>query len=230
MPPNQSTNKISAFIGIILLIAVIVFTIFINVSEKISIEEPTKVAKNEKVEIPLPEDFTKIEIARLWQLEGVESNKVIIPNEEKELYMSVNKRPKRFGFAFLPDVDEYERDFLSKDSSYIHYGILKFNRNEKRKIKDFELLNHDMNFVASHVGHLIVKFQINSIHILPKNNYFTCINFNDSSKLFLIKDNKKVENSYYKEFIKEANFVNDSTKLYLPKVVKNHEKIRLKEE
>ncbi|WP_338790878.1 hypothetical protein [Bernardetia sp. MNP-M8] len=219
MSQSPTTSKFSSFIGIVLLLIIIVFTVFISFSEKISIEELVKVTTDEQIdEIPLHKDFTKIEIERLWQLEGVESKKVVIPNKEKELYMSVNKRRKRFGFAFLPDVSEYERDFLSKDSSYIHYGILKFNRNERMKIETFELLYYDMNSVASHVGHLITNFQISSIYILPENNYFTCINLKDSSKVFLIKDNKTIENTYYKEFIKEAKFLNDSTKLYLPKV------------
>ena len=218
MPQNQSSSKISRVIGITLLLSVIGFTIFINFLEKESIEELVKITTDEQIEeTPWSKDFTKIDIGRFWQLEGVEAKKVVIPNKENELYMSVNKRRKRFGFTFLPDVDEYERDFLSKDSSYIHYGILKFNRNEQMKIETFELLYYNMNSVASHVGHLIAKYQISSIDILPENNYFTCINFNDGSKVFLIKDNKKVENTYYKEFIKEAKFLNDSTKLYLPK-------------
>ncbi|WP_375560141.1 hypothetical protein ACE193_20855 [Bernardetia sp. OM2101] len=219
MPQNQSSNKVSSIIGFLLLAGIVGFTVFISFFVEKTSEEVVEVKTDEEVEkTPLHKDFTKIEIGQLWQLEGVESKRVVIPNKEKELYMSVNKRRKCFGFTFLNDIDEYERDFLSKDSSYIHYGILKFNRNERMQMESFELLYYDMNSVASHVGHLIAKFQISSIDFLPKNNYFTCINFNDSSKVFLIKDNESIKNTYYKEFIKEAKFLNDSTKLYLPKV------------
>ena len=57
MTRNQPTNKISAFIGIALFIAIITFTVFID----IPIEEKEKEFKS----------FTQNELGDLWELDSV---------------------------------------------------------------------------------------------------------------------------------------------------------------
>ena len=211
MPQNQSTSKISRVIGIALLISIIGFTIFINFSEKEFIQEEENIKfKEEK-----SREFSPNELLAFWELEGIRADKIAPrTKEQSETYIAISKI-----------IRSLESDF-SEDSLFIHYGSVRFSTmsgsdNDKpEKLTNFKIIDRNDTHLelVNRISKLFIDYQIHSVSILPKSNYSTCINLKDSTKIFLIKDNKKVENSYYKEFIKEAVFLNDSTKLYLPKL------------
>ncbi|WP_338763843.1 hypothetical protein WAF17_20535 [Bernardetia sp. ABR2-2B] len=208
MPQNQFTNKISAFIGIALLLGIIAFTIFINFYQKNTIKE----IKKEKFKKRRNQPFAPNELLKFWELEGLRADKIALrTKKQSNIYISISKT-----------IHSLESD-SSKDSLFIHYGAVRFstiNSGENdEELTDFKItiINDTYLDLVQRIGNLFIDYQIHSVSILPKSNYSTCINLKDSSKVFLIKGNKKIENSYYKEFVKEARFLNDSTKLYLPK-------------
>ncbi|WP_338815749.1 hypothetical protein V9L05_22335 (plasmid) [Bernardetia sp. Wsw4-3y2] len=211
MSQNPTINKFSSFIGIALLLSIIAFTVFINFYERQVTEELEAIEFEEEKN----QAFTPNELLDFWELEGIRADKIAARTKEQDkTYIVISKT-----------VRSLESD-LSKDSLFVYYGSVEFStmnsgeNNKNEELAYFKIIdkNDTQLDLVNQISNLFIDHQIHSISVLPKSNHFTCINFKDSSKVFLIKDNKTIENTYYKEFIKEAKFLNDSTKLYLPKV------------
>lgn len=216
----QTSNKLSSFIGIILLIAIIIFTVFIN----FFIEKPTEIVEeSEEIEVVKlaeprsePESFNATDFANFWNLENVHTD-----------YENVGSDTEKKVIKLYENIEANYGSFNKK--STVFYGKLKFKNpnapieTDVYPFKDFEIDSKtlDENISRIHqIGSLLVKYQINSVITKEKYGNFTCIYFKNGSRVFLVKKNDKVIDKYYYKLIQEAEYVNDSTKIAFPEMVR----------
>lgn len=62
------------------------------------------------------------------------------------------------------------------------------------------------------IGTIFLKYQINSITTELEN--FTRIELKNGEKVFLIRGNIEIKDSYNRGFLEKSKLLNDSTKLY----------------
>jgi hypothetical protein len=211
MPQNPISNKLTSFIGIILLLGIIGFTVFIN----FFIEKPIEEIEEEEAEVvkvtePEFSILDSAELANLWKLEKfgyittdlINSSNDLEPNTKRRLQEAYNN------FA--------QGEFI------INYGMLEFKHSyptnyttklEEFHIKEFDFVYYDK---LEEIGRLFLKYQIESIVTEPKAGDFTKIELKDGRQLFLIKQNAKIKTEYSQKLIERAEYLNDSTKIIYP--------------
>lgn len=206
MPHNQSTNKISAFIGIVLLIAIIAFTVFIN----IPVEEKEKEFK----------PFAQNELNDFWKLDSIETT------YKGESVIEIHKIIKdKILFDSLKEEQNSNCYFTENENETIYYyGDLAFlSHDNKSKILGFEVWEEsteENRIYLSNIGHFFTKYNISSVSSASTNWTFTVIDLKDGRKIFLLKKGTVIERNEYQELIEQASFINDSTLIILPLTVK----------
>ncbi len=151
-------SKLSSFIGIILLIAIIGFTVFINFFVEEPMEEIKEVENVVFEEEAVLEDtlvnfkdryFTETELSDLWKLENIHTDSIVTNEVENRTYMKIYKE---LGFTKLnPFRDsalieilgesEMRELFIDVSSKYtIYNGIISFKHVEQ---DDVSLSNTD---------------------------------------------------------------------------------------
>jgi hypothetical protein len=233
MPQNQSTNKLSSFIGITLLLVVIGFTIFIN----FFVEKPIEKIEEEKIEIVKTEEpqFSNLDsadLANLWKLEKLQTDSIKIDYQELKIHVQVNKN---FGYITTElinnsnnlETEEKKRlqeayDDFAQGEFIIKYGMLEFKHsyptNYTTKLEKFSFKEVDFAYYykLEEIGNIFLKYQIESIFTESKAGDFTKIELKDGRQLFLIKKDAKIKTQYSKELIERAEYLNDSTRVILP--------------
>jgi len=216
MPHNQPTNKISAFIGITLLLLVLGFTVFINIP------------KQEKEKEFKP--FTQNEADDFWRLIDMET-------KYKDDDKSVIEIRKKIKNKVLFDSLNKNQNFTENENEIIYYyGDLVFlsdNKQNKSKVLGFEVweqYNEENKIYLSDIGHLFTKYNISFVSSTSTNWNFTIIDLRDGRKMFLIKEGTKIFSNYENELIEKANRINDSTRIILPLAIKEIRKKYFKTE
>ena len=204
-------TKLSAFTGISLLILIIGFTVFVNLP------------KQEKKY----RDFTREELEELWKLEGVETD---ITTYYPTTTIKISKVEKNKTYSEIIDSEEsWNYTFVGNENKPIYnYGSIELLIDSKEakseKIIGFEV-NNPLSYVdsiyLSQVGHLFIKHQIDYISSRLNNWSYTIIHLRDGRMVFLVRENQEMKgqrkvNNYYKELVKNAKSINDSTKIILP--------------
>ncbi len=202
MPQNQSISKFSSFIGVILLLGVISFTVLINF-EKIK-KMVRRANKAIEVENHVPKSMTEKDLENLWKLKNLNTDSININYNKHQTTIRITKSIKT-------DIT------TNKEKQSINYGTLLFehfyaigNYNDYK----FETVSIYGNSIRPdflrQIGDIFLKYQINSITTELEN--FTRIELKNGGKVFLIKGNIEVKDNT--GFLEEAKFLNDSTKLY----------------
>ena len=236
MSQNSISNKISSFIGIILLLLIIGFTVFINFfSQESGVE-----LKEEEEEVKEYLVLDSTVLSDLWKLENLRV-KINHYEHRKQTFMSVEKILGTINsksllnnpiFSDMPDslkqmVEDVYVD-SPKSEGVVKYGILAFKHADQTNEDDMILLESfkasSPNSVQSdsielvEIGNVILNYQIQSIETQPEKGNFTQIRLQDGRKVILIKNDPEIIDKFYKQIIKQASYLNDSTKLLLPKL------------
>ncbi len=220
MPRNQSTNKVSAFIGFLLLFLMISFTIYTNLI-------PPKDEVEELEEVEILEPFNQNDLANFWKLDSIdtETGNVIEKDQQHSIYVS-----KKIKVLNSKEEIKYDKHGNKKwvtntiDSKY-DFGVLNFKtsmsstENKSLVFETFKIqyckIEKEYVFL-NEIGNLFLKYQIkNSVSDSQYGN-FTSIHLKDGRIVILLKENIEIRDDYYKGIIKKADFVNDSTKVINP--------------
>ncbi|WP_291725605.1 hypothetical protein [Bernardetia sp.] len=222
---SSNSNKVSSFVGVILLFLVIAFTIFINFFAK----EPAKEIKTESevIEEYLVLDSTVL--SHLWKLEGLQTKFINVNRNKQKTQIHINKNlevinrdnttySQRNNFTKQP-VDEIHSN--NDEDNSINYGILNFiNSHNKGRINgftDFRVEYYNLQSADAiklrRIGNTILDYQIDSIITESKLGNFTQIKLKDGRSVFLMKKNTEIKNRYYKQVVENAEYLNDSTKV-----------------
>lgn len=239
MPQNPSSNKLSSFIGIILLIAVIGFTVFINFFTEKPVEEieekEVEIVKESEPEFSI---LDSTDLVSLWELRYFQAEGHTYENRQKT-FMSINEvkgilNHNPLGGANYNEASDSVKQLLekiynssSKQEFVVNYGILAFNHSDSDKNNDkiifenFKAIPSDLSRSDSiklkKIGNIILNYQIESIFTESKAGDFTKIELKDGRQLFLIKQDAKIKTEYSKKLIERAEYLNDSTRIILPK-------------
>jgi hypothetical protein len=93
------------------------------------------------------------------------------------------------------------------DKKVSTFSDVKIKHIDTATIKTLELLD---------IGIIFLKYQITSIETKPQIGNFTTIHLADGREIYLIKENTVLNGDYYKERIKNAEYLNDSTRVIYP--------------
>lgn len=192
MPQNRFTNKVSAFIGFVLLFLVIVFTTLI-------IFFPVK-TKEEILSSKTFKPFTQNELADLWELDSIQTSPNSVDRGTQNYTVRTSDSYYLGMLKFKTDTHENEREPLiileEFEIEYAKYG------------RDSKLVNK--------VGNLFLKYQIRNITSYSYYGDFTAIHLIDGRVIILMEKEVEIKDKYYQKIIEKADFVNDSTKVILP--------------
>ncbi|WP_338764366.1 hypothetical protein WAF17_21570 [Bernardetia sp. ABR2-2B] len=201
MPQNPPSNRLSSLVGFILLFGIIGFTVYINT-----------VGKKKEIKV-IPEKylthFDSIDVVNLWKLEKFQTG-------------YPNLKISDVGSSTDIEITKIINEYTTKESAP-NYGTLLFINGKNiegttnKKFIDFFATSTDKySFELNNVGNLFLQYQINSITSEPENGNFTCIEFKNDVQLFLIKENIEIKSHYYRSLLRESEYINDSTALFLP--------------
>jgi hypothetical protein len=119
MPQNPNTNKISTFIGIILLIGIVGFTVFINQKSQTTTEEKEIVeAINQdstKDEIPVKSyfnAFNKEDVESFWKLENFKTDSMHVEKDKNTTSIEIKKiilTTKTKSYNHVKDEESYNK-------------------------------------------------------------------------------------------------------------------------
>lgn len=229
----MAQSKLSSIFGIILLISVIGFTIFINFFVEKPIEKIEE-KKNEIVKIEEPEFsiLDSTDLANLWKLKKMQTDSIKIDYQELRTHIQINKN---FGYITTDLINSSNNletntkrrlqeayDNLAQGEFIVKYGMLEFKHSyptnyttkfEKFYIKEVNFVYH---YKLEEIGRLFLKYQIESIFTESNAGDFTKIELKDGRQLFLIKKDAKIKTQYSKKLIERAEYLNDSTKVIYP--------------
>ncbi len=225
MPQNPLTSKISSIIGIILLLLVIAFTIFINFFVEESVEE----IKEEAVMKKLVSSIEIVEVDSIkFQSKAFHTKDFIKLCKLKNIhtnYISVGSSTKKAYIDFYEKVSQ--RRYYPDLNTTISYGKLEFENiypTKKKGIFAYKSFSIDLENPnvdkLRRIGSLFLDYQINSVITKYEYGDFTCIYFKDGRRVFLVNKNAKIIDKYYYKLIKEAEYINDSTKVASPEMVR----------
>ena len=214
----NSSNKISTFIGIVLLTAIVGFTVYVN----FFVEEPTKnsISKSESLKTEVTKNYidtyTEQDIANLGKLKNVHTD-----------YISEKSNKEETEIKLYEDVKVRNSKVEQKKTTY--YGKLKFNhairfeQDRFTKLKSFYVSSFvrdgDYDRIRQ-IGDLFINYQINSVITQEKYGDFTCIYLKNGARIFLIKKGTEVKDKYYQMLIEASESINDSTKIAYPHIVR----------
>ncbi|WP_375559798.1 hypothetical protein ACE193_19000 [Bernardetia sp. OM2101] len=231
MPQNLNTSKFSSFIGFLLLIGIIGFTIFINFFDEEQIKNITQV-EEEKIYF---EPFDSTDLVNFWKLEKLQT-KTATHQALKKTYIFIDKNfgivnynpSKDIFYDEIPDsVKQYFKKSYTNNSDkefIINYGTLEFNNSydsdntitfEEVEIKKLNKTSADSAKLLE-IGSLFLEYQINSIVTSPEYGDFTSIYLKDRRQLFLIKEGTEVKGDFYQKLLEKAEYLNDSTRIVVP--------------
>lgn len=189
---SQTSKKISSFIGITLLVAIVAFTVFINFYEEETIKEVEVYKETDAIEVEEPKDriFNSTDAANFWKLEGLRIKK--IPVNEARVYIAIKK-----------------------DSSNTGVGVLGFNHDEQL-LSDAEVISLNPAYYDStellEIGSILIEYEIQNLTTPHKG--FTIIELADEREVFLVKPNTEIKNDYYKDVLEGGTeYINDSTRI-----------------
>ncbi|WP_338763836.1 hypothetical protein WAF17_20520 [Bernardetia sp. ABR2-2B] len=226
---NYSSKEVSSAIGILLLMGIIIFTVYINLPTKKEVEDLSEI--EEKIDF---NSFTEHDLAQLWALEYLNTDSLTIDNTKKRTYIKIDKNlhyslVKDSTFNGLLDFKEKQiKDFYKVETNIdedtiVNYGVISF-RNMDYKYGAMKLDAVEISSINGlqtnsakllGIGRLILKYQIQSISTESIYGDFTRITLKDGREIFLIKPNAKIETEYQK-VIESTELLNDSTRLMLP--------------
>lgn len=242
-PTSNKLSSIIGFLLLIGIIGFTVFINFFTEKPTEEIKEVESVVLEEEpvLEDTLvnfdDRSFTANELADFWKLENIHTDSITINLEENRTYMKIYRE---LGFTKLnPFRDSTLIEILGKEemrrlykdfslSRYrIYNGIISFKHIEEnqdsssiapRFFKEFHIHHteaKDFELAMIEIANTIIDYQIKSITTLPERGNFTQIEFKDGRKLFLIKQKAEILNDSCKKIIKNADYLNDSTKVLL---------------
>jgi hypothetical protein len=220
MPQNQTRNKISAFIGITLLISIIGFTVFINLV-------PPKDEVEELVEEKPLKPFTQNDLTKFWKLDSINTETGNVSEKDQQHSIYVSKKIKIVSSSEGIKYDKQGNKIWvvnTIDKKY-DFGVLNFKTsmsNTANKPVTFESFKiqyckiEKEYLFMNEVGNLFITYQIKSTVSDSQYGNFTSIHLRDGRIVILLKENVEIRDDYYKGIIKNADFVNDSTKVINP--------------
>ncbi len=242
MPHNQFTSKISCVIGVTLLLAIIGFTIFINFFVDKSMKEEVIRRYNQRAIEKEYFLFDSTDLNNLWKLEKLQTGSPLMRLEEHggvrvsldiDKVIEIGDYKNALTSGFGDELPDSIRQFFSKiennDSKkqfIVNYGTLSFLLGEKvsrtanREFKNFTVThNENFSFNLKEIGNLFLKYKIHSIITDEEYGSFTCVELKDGTRILLMQEDGKVKrNYYYTELLQDSKYVNDSTKIFLPKL------------
>lgn len=217
----QTSNKTSSFIGIILLLLVIGFTVFMNFSSKDSARVIEKIQLDEGYE-----PFDSVDLVNFWKLEGIDTKLLESESIDDGTYIQINKKITNQKYIIPPDsvlnklsdsIQQFYKKEIDKSSLYtfmVNYGELQFKNSNRG---DFRMVKENHNSVKlNEIGNIFLKYYINSISTDDKYGDFTTINLDDGRKIMLIRQNVNIKDAYHRKISEEAHYLNDSTKIRFP--------------
>ncbi|WP_338815747.1 hypothetical protein V9L05_22325 (plasmid) [Bernardetia sp. Wsw4-3y2] len=182
-------NKLSTFIGIILLLFIIGCTIFANVFG-LKTKEQAKKEYDWKMKLA-KQEYTPLktnDLVKFWNLENLQTDSIKIDYDKKRTLITI------INCGILDFSHSYSGKYIMTFEDFLVKGSVK---------------NHNK---LTEIGNLFIKYQIQSIHTKTQLGDFTRINFKDGRSVFLVKKNAKLEEEY-KRILGKAQSLNDSTKL-----------------
>ncbi len=237
MPQNPTSNKFSSYVGIILLLFVVAFTILINFVEE------KGAFKTEEIEEEIYfEPFDSWDIDNFWKLEKLQTE-IITSDDGLQTLIEINKNLRTVSYDSTIDLHsdqfnsirkKFEKDFNddyrlefgnSKIEFVVNYGILDFAHTyytAKDNRADFD--NVKINYLntvqtdsvqLTEIGNLLLEYQIQSISTNIMYGDFTHIILKDGREIFLLKENAEVAEEY-KSVLENAEYWNDSTFIIQP--------------
>ena len=196
MPQNQSSNKFSSIIGIILLLGVIGFTVFINFFGEEPVEEIKEEAEIIEVTEPEFSILDSADLANLWKLEKLQTDSITISQNRKKMYVKIDKivEMKQYNSLTESELNSLTEIKNTKDKFIMNYGMLIFKNvsydNKKSKIVFEKVAGNalDMKVIRlMEIGRIISRYQIQSITTQSEAGDFTKVELKDGRLLFLIK-------------------------------------------
>lgn len=235
MLQNQSMKKISSFIGITLLITIIIFTVFIN----FFVKEPIEEIEEDKIKIvkitdPQYSILDSTDLVNLWKLRKLHTDSVKISHNKERTSIQISEFKTSSDYNLLREsgvYDEFDDSIKQlieityfEEEKITYCGTLDFKNlydaNNTITFENVEIKKQNSNSCDStkliEIGKLFLKYQIKSIQTKPQIGDFTTIYLRDGRELFLIKENIVLNGDYYKERIKRAKYLNDSTRVIYP--------------
>ncbi len=231
----QNNTKFSSFIGITLLLILLGFTVYISFFVEKPIEEEIKEA--EIVENTEFQTLDSNDLTNLWKLKNLQTDSMDIDYENKKITLQINKNLEfeqydssmnNNLYAQMPDsLKEYMSEIYNRVNKYkaiINYGTLDFESSFEERysgtLKDFNIEYFNTNSIdlvqLSEIGNLFLKYQIHFISTQPDLGNFTHIYLKDGREIFLIKKHAEIKDDSYKRIVKNANYLNDSTRIVFP--------------
>lgn len=190
MAQNPPTNKFSSFIGTSLLIAVIAFTILINVDNKKEEEDLTEIEE----EIYF-EPFTEYDVATFWKLENLQTK--IVSSDDSKTLIKIDK-----------NLEGTSSNSSNKKAS-VSYGTVVFKKADYESQKDgvlfqdvkIDSLTTNLNKATKlmEIGNIFIDYQIHSVITNVVYGNFTTIYLKDRRQVFLIKEGTEIKGDYYQE-------------------------------
>ncbi|WP_291725607.1 hypothetical protein [Bernardetia sp.] len=238
---NYSSKEISSAVGVILLLCIFIFTIYINfdtgekieeVKEVESIEEEkTKEIAVEPLKRPKTistSSFSESELASLWKLENIHTDSIVVNHSEDKTYMKLHRElgftnHNPFRDSVLVEIigkdrmEELYKDF-SPSRYTIYNGIISFQM-AHASFQDFSIEHaevEDFKPAMKEIATLMIDYQIESLTTSSELGNFTKIVLKDGREIFLIKKDAEIVEQSYQEIIENAIFLNDSTKIVYP--------------
>lgn len=227
---SSSSNKISTFIGIILLLAIVCATVYIN----FFVEEPVEEVKEEEiVEVEEPEYriLNETDLALLWKLKNLHTDSISYNEEKTYIWLSKFKESSdynRLENSVYKDFDDSIKQVIKKnyfeEKKMVYCGTLEFENSHSNEVgtlfNDVDIEDIDTTHIKSlellDVGIAFLKYQIKSISTKPQIGDFTMIYLADGREIYLIKENTVLNGEYYKERLETAEYLNDSTRVVYP--------------
>ncbi|WP_338815746.1 hypothetical protein V9L05_22320 (plasmid) [Bernardetia sp. Wsw4-3y2] len=227
----QTSNKFSSIIGIVLLIAVIGFTVFINFFVDKSINQQNN-KENSAFEYIVLEER---DLISLWKLKDLDTNPLTIDPKKPISHIGINESFKfeqydslisSEMFKKIPDSLKHLSEIFNEGNqqkAIINYGTLSLKHDSKGNYigtpESIKIKNYDINFIDStqlmEIGKMLLKYQIDNIST-PTSEQFTKIDLKDGRKLFLIRKAIKIQDDYYRNILGNAIYLNDSTRIIYP--------------
>ena len=228
---SSLSNKFSSFIGIILLLAIVCATVYIN----FFVEEPVEEVKEEEIVEVEETKFSilnETDLALLWKLKNLNTDS--ISDYKETTYIHISKLKESSDYDRLESSDVY-KDFddsmkqvikknYFEERKMVYCGTLKFkNSHDDKKatlfndvdIKDIDT-THIKSLALLDIGIIFLKYPITSISTKSQIGDYTSIHLADGREIYLIKENTILNGKYYKERLEMAEYLNDSTRVVYP--------------
>ena len=197
-------NKISSFIGVSFFVCIVGFTVFMNLPKQDKDKEYR--------------DFTEEELNDLWNFEDIDTK------TEHASIVQVSKIIRDTSYVkSLSIVKQWNHSFINDNKEAVcFYGDVILYENDEGA-SDSKAVGYEVNAIQevyknylSELGHLFIKYQIESIDSEMNGWEYTTIHLRDGRRIFLIKKEAEIIENYEKELIENATSINDSTKIIFP--------------